>query len=188
VLTLKKQIVISVMSRDRPGIVADIAGAIYQLNGDLADLSQSVLSGFFIMTVIAQFDSDISVKEIKEKIASIESATSLEVMVKEVDSSEINQSPSLPEDIYIVTGQGENRTGLVFSMGAFCKDHEINIIDYDTKLSDNMYSMILEIDLTNSESAEVIHEKLNNMAKKLGLEVVMQHKSLFDTVNEISLW
>ncbi len=185
---MKKRIVLSVMSLDRPGIVADIAGAIYQLNGDLADLSQSVISGFFIMTVIAQFDSDISVKEIKEKIALIESDTSLEVLVKEVDSSEINQSLSLPENIYIVTGQGENRTGLVFSMGAFCKDHEINIIDYDTKLSDNIYSMILEIDLTNSESAEVIHEKLNNMAKELGLKVVMQHKSLFDTVNEISLY
>ena len=61
------------MSRDRPGIVADITGAIYQLNGDLADLSQSVLSGFFIMTVIAQFDSDISIKEIK-KVGLIESA------------------------------------------------------------------------------------------------------------------
>lgn len=184
---MKKQIVISVMSRDRPGIVADIAGVIYELDGDLADLSQSVLSGFFIMTVIAQFDCDISIKEIKEKIGLIESATSLEVLVIEVDSSEIIQSPSLPEDIYIVTGQGQNRTGLVFSMGAFCKDHEINIIDYDTKLSDNIYSMILEIDLTNSESAEVIHDKLNNMAKKLGLEIVMQHKSLFDAVNEISL-
>lgn len=184
---MKKQIVISVMSRDRPGIVADIAGAIYELNGDLADLSQSVLSGFFIMTVIAQFGSDISIKEIKEKFCFIKSSTSLEVMVKELDISEIDQSPSLPEDIYVVTGQGENRTGLVFSMGAFCKDHEINIIDFDTKLSDNIYSMILEIDLTNSESAEVIHDKLNNMAKKMGLKVVMQHKSLFDTVNEISL-
>ncbi len=185
---MKKQIVISVMSRDRPGIVADIAGAIYELNGDLADLSQSVISGFFIMTVIAQFDSNISVKEIKEKIGLIESATSLEVMVKEVDCREINQSPSLPEDIYIVTGQGENRTGLVFSMGAFCKDHKINIIDYDTKLYDDMYSMILEIDLCNSESAELIHDELETMAKELGLKVVMQHKKLFDTVNEINPW
>ena len=188
VLTLKKQIVISVMSRDRPGIVADITGAINDLNGDLADLSQSVISGFFIMTVIAQFDSDISVKEIKEKIGLIESATSLEVMVKKVDCRESNQKSSLPEDIYIITSQGENKTGLVFSMGSFCKDHDINIIDYDTKLLDNTYSMILEIDLTNSESAEVIHEKLNNMAKKVGLKVVMQHKNLFDAVNEISLY
>lgn len=176
------------MSQDRPGIVADITGAIYQLNGDLADLSQSVIRGFFIMTVIAQFDSNISVNKIKEKIGLIDSATSFEVMVKEIDSSEIIQSTSLKKDLYIITGQGENRTGLVFSMGTFCKVQNINIIDYDTKLSDNIYSMILEVDLSNSESAEVIHEKLFTMAKKLGLKVVMQHKSLFDTVNEISLY
>ena len=185
---MKKQIVISVLSRDRSGIVADIAGAIYELNGDLADLSQSVISGFFIMTVIAQFDSDISVNAIKEKISLIESATILDVTVREFDKKETNYARTSPEDIYIVTGQGINRTGLVYSMGKFCKDHDINIIDYDTKLSNNIYSMILEIDLTNSESAEVIHEKLNAIAKTLGLKIVMQHKSLFDTVNEISLY
>lgn len=49
---MKKEIIISVLSRDRPGIVADIAGVIYNLEGDLTDLSQSVLGGFFIMTVV----------------------------------------------------------------------------------------------------------------------------------------
>jgi len=178
--------VISVLSLDRPGIVADIAGAIYQLNGDLADLSQSVLSSFFIMTVIAEFDSNISIKEIKEEMGSIESATSFEIIVKKIDSRDMCKSHSLLKDIYIVTGQGKNRTGLVFSMGKFCKDHDINIIDYDTKLSENTYYMILEIDLTNSEPAEIINEKLSNMADELGLKIVMHHKSLFDTVNEIS--
>jgi glycine cleavage system transcriptional repressor len=180
--------VISVLSLDRPGIVADIAGAIYKLNGDLADLTQSVLSNFFIMTVIVQFDSDISVKEIKEKIGLIESVFPLEVMVKEVDSNNNNHFIPLAKNIYIVSGQGINRTGLVYSMGTFCKDHKINILDYDTKLFDNSYSMISEIDLTNSEPAELIHEKLNIMAKKMGIKVVMQHKNLFDAVNEISLY
>jgi glycine cleavage system transcriptional repressor len=185
---LKNQIVISVLSLDRPGIVADITGVIYSLNGDLADLSQSVLSGFFIMTVIAQFKNDISPDKIKEEIGLIKSSTSLEVLIKKVDGTVVNTLPILSENIYIVTGQGENRTGLVFSIGTFCKDNEINIIDYDTRLSDNVYSMILEIDLTNSKSAEIIFEKLNNMANKLNFKVGMQHKSLFDTLNEISLY
>lgn len=183
---MKKQIVISVMSRDRPGIVADIAGAIYELNGDLADLSQSVLSGFFSMIITAQFNRNMTVKEIKDKISLIESDTSLEVTVKEIDGKEINQLPSDPENIYVVTAQGENRTGLVASIGTFCRERNINILDYDTKLSNKIYSMMLEIDLSNSESTESIHEELEIMAKELGLKVVMQHKKLFDTVNEIS--
>ena len=47
------------MSQDRPGIVADITGAIYQLNGDLADLNQSVLCGYLTMILIATFDDHL---------------------------------------------------------------------------------------------------------------------------------
>lgn len=185
---MKKQIVLSVMSKDRPGIVADIAGVIYGLNGDLADLSQTVLSGFFSMIVIARFDDNITAGKIKEKISLIKSDTSLEVTVKEVGTDEIEYPPAQPKDIYIVTGQGKNRTGLVAAMANFCRDHEINIIDYDTKLADGIYSMILEIDLTNSGSVEIIRKKLDSMAKELGLKIVMHHKSLFDAVNEISFY
>ncbi len=176
------------MSKDRPGIVADVAGVIYDLNGDLADLSQSVLSGFFSMIVIAQFNSDVQADEIQKRIKLVKSETSLEVSIKEVNSLDVDQTPDLPDDIYVVTARGKNRTGLVASIGSFCRNLNINIIDYDTKLVNGIYSMMLEIDLSHSESADFIHEKLDIMAQKLELKIVMQHKSLFDTVNEISLY
>ncbi len=184
---MKKHVILSVLSKDRPGIVADITHTIYELDGDLADISQSVLSGYFIMTVIAQFESRITIDLLKEKIEAVKTPVPFEVMIKEIDSGELVQSDYFPDDVYVVTAQGVNRTGLVYSMGAFCKDHNINIIEYDTTLTDNIYSMIFEIDLTNSEPAEVIHDKLNKIAEKLGLKIVMQHKSLFQAVNEISL-
>ncbi|MBU4585507.1 MAG: hypothetical protein KKE63_10040, partial [Proteobacteria bacterium] len=54
-----KQMVMSVMSKDRPGIVADITGVIYTLQGDLADLNQSVLCDYFSMILIATFDDSV---------------------------------------------------------------------------------------------------------------------------------
>ena len=42
---MSREMIISVMSKDRTGIVADITGAIYELGGDLADLNQSTLGG-----------------------------------------------------------------------------------------------------------------------------------------------
>lgn len=184
---MKKQIVISVLSKDRPGIIAHVAGVIYELNGDLADMSQSVLNGFFSMIVIARFDKNVAVEDIIEKLESFDSKTSLEVIVKETDFDSIDHIGVLPSDIYVVTGQGKNRTGLVAAIGSFCSNNNINIIDYDTKLSNDIYSMILEIDLSNTDSVEDIHNKLDVMAENLGLKIVMQHKDLFETVNEISL-
>jgi glycine cleavage system transcriptional repressor len=184
---LKKHIVLSVLSKDRPGIIADIANVIFELEGDLADMSQSVLDGFFSMIVIAQFDAEITEQMIQEKILNLNSKTELNCIVREINETSISQTQSNPGDIYVVTGQGKNRTGLVAAIGSFCRDHSINIIDYDTKLSGNTYSMILDIDIPSTLSPDKIHEKLHRMAQNLGLKIVMQHKDLFKTVNEISL-
>ena len=57
---MNKQMIISVMSKDRTGIIADITGAIYELGGDLADLNQSVLGGYLTMILFATFYENIS--------------------------------------------------------------------------------------------------------------------------------
>lgn len=184
---MSKQIIISVLSIDRPGIIAEVTNAIYSLDGNLADLSQSVLRGYFNMIVIARFSTEITTDAIKDKIASMNSENLLNVIVKDTNEAITGKTIPLPEDIYVVTGQGEDRTGLVASISTFCRDNKINIIDYDTKLGEDIYSMMLEIDLTNAEPAELIHEKLDEMAGTMGLSIIMQNKKLFDTINEITL-
>ena len=49
-----------IMSKDRPGVIADITGAIFKLDGDLADLNQSVLCGYLTMILIATFEQEIT--------------------------------------------------------------------------------------------------------------------------------
>ena len=53
--------VISVMAKDRPGIVAEVTEGISVLGGNLADLRESVLCGHFTMILIAGFPPDVSV-------------------------------------------------------------------------------------------------------------------------------
>jgi len=70
---MSKQMIISVMSKDRPGIIAEITGAIYALKGDLADLNQSILSGYLTMILIASFEEDITREDVLAEISHIQS-------------------------------------------------------------------------------------------------------------------
>lgn len=187
---MKKQIVISVLSMDRPGIIADVANVIFDLNGDLADMSQSVLDGFFSMIIIATFHKDVSATDIQKRLENIESSTELYCIVKENSEKALSSTSSVPlkNDVYVVTAQGKNRTGLVAALGNFCRERNINILGYQTKLVGNQYSMMLDISLPELLSPDHVHIQLLDTAGKLGLKVVMQHKRLFETVNEISLY
>lgn len=184
---MRTHMVISVFSKDRPGIIADISNVIFELNGDLADMSQSVLSGFFSMIVIAEFENAVTEDIISEKIKTIPSKTELNCIVKATDKLPLQTEIKPSGDIYVVTGQGKNRTGLVASMGAFCNERNINIIGYNTLLSGETYSMMLDIDIPPTLSVDSIHKELDFMAENLGLKIVMQHKDLFKSVNEITL-
>ena len=44
--------IISVLGGDRPGIIAEISGCLYQHNLDILDITQTILSGYFTMVMM----------------------------------------------------------------------------------------------------------------------------------------
>ncbi|MCF7849624.1 MAG: hypothetical protein K9M45_12300, partial [Kiritimatiellales bacterium] len=56
--------VIAVMSQDRPGIVAEVTEGISGLGGNLADLRESVLCGYFTMLLVAGFPPEVSLEQV----------------------------------------------------------------------------------------------------------------------------
>ena len=181
-----KQMIISVMSQDRPGIIADITGAIYELNGDLADLNQSILCDYLTMILIASFDNAITPEDIIARVSEIKSSTRLDVIVREMDTPLNQEHMEKPEKIYIVTAQGENKSGLVHGISSFCYRHNINILDLATTRTGHRYTMILQLDLSKVDSILNIRDNLDEYSKKSGLSVVMQHHDLFKVTNEIT--
>ena len=44
--------VITVLGKDRPGIIAGITAALYAMNINILDLSQTIMDGYFTMTML----------------------------------------------------------------------------------------------------------------------------------------
>ena len=159
---MRKQMIISVMSKDRPGIIASITGAIFKLGGDVADLNQTVLCGYLTMILNASFE--------------------------ELPPGEEVRTDGPPEETYILTVQGPNRGGIVHGISQFCFEQNVNIFDLATTLRDGQYTMALQLDLKscNCKMAE-LQEKLEAYASDNGLTVMIQHNDIFQVTNEITL-
>jgi len=184
---MSKQMIISVMSKDRPGIIAEITGAIYALKGDLADLNQSILSGYLTMILIASFEEDITREDVLAEISHIQSGEKFDVLIKEMNTPiEIAHIPP-PTDTYILTAQGKNRSGLVHSISQFCYSHGINILDLATTLSEDQYTMVLQLDMRNIASMDTVAADLEIFSRDSGLKLVLQHNDIFRVTNEITL-
>ncbi|OGV54064.1 MAG: hypothetical protein A2X45_06720 [Lentisphaerae bacterium GWF2_50_93] len=185
---MAKQFIISVMAKDRPGIVADVTSVISDMNGNLADLSQTTLCGYFTMILVASFPDDVSQQEVKEALCrkggNKNPQFSFEIGIKEsqiLKRAEVHSG----ESMYILTAEGEDQVGLVAKVSSFCKRLGINILDLSTKLHEDRYTMILLLDMSSVKSMKEVRKALEEFSVKTGLLIELQHRDIFVATNEI---
>jgi glycine cleavage system transcriptional repressor len=185
---MKKQMIISVMSKDRPGIIASITGAIYRLGGDVADLNQTVLCGYLTMILSASFDPEVTKEDLLAAISHIKTECKFEVSIKELAEASADIDSKPPDETYILTVQGPNKAGIVHGITQFCYEHNINILDLATTLKNSQYTMALQLDLRKcSVNLETLQKGLDDYARQSDLTVMIQHNDIFQVTHEVSL-
>jgi len=181
--------VISIMSQDRVGIVYEVSKAICDLNGNIADIRQSVLCGYFTMILLVSFPEGISQREIERKLAEVDahSETPIDAAVKKVEKGQGNVPKPNPENTYILTATGTDKIGFVATVTSFCVKHHINILDLSTTESEGSYIMILVIDLNRDILISEVRKDLALFTIDTGVKTVLQHYDIFKAVNDINL-
>lgn len=186
----QEEFVISIMSRDRVGIVFEISKAISDLGGNIADIRQSVLCGYFTMILLASFPSKVNQRAIERKLAEVDahSETAIDVMVKKVEQAPAATTlESITENAYVLTATGPDQIGFVATVSSFCVKHNINILDLSTTVTDEGYAMILIIDLSRCGPIDAVRNDLQQFSQTAGLKIVLQHYDIFRAINEINL-
>jgi predicted amino acid-binding ACT domain protein len=181
--------VISIISRDRIGIIHEVTKAISELAGNIADVRQSVLCGYFTMILLASFPPKVTQRSIERKLAEADShsESAIEAVVRKADESALASGASTPENAYVLTATGHDHIGFVATMTSFCVRHNINILDLSTTVSDEAYVMILVIDLNHIASIGDVRRDLQQFSQENGIKVVLQHYDIFRAVSEINL-
>ena len=185
--------IVSIFAKDRVGIIADVTKAILSLDGDLGDLSQAVLDGYFTMIFVAEFNSEIDGSDLKNKIiknfAKDEETISIAVKSLKGDSSaKSSDSFSCEENRYVMTVTADNRIGIVAEVADFCKKNQINIISLSTTLSEKKYMMMFLIDLSVVSFLDVLRIKIKEFGEERNLQIVFQHNDIFRATNEIKYY
>jgi predicted amino acid-binding ACT domain protein len=181
--------VISVMSRDRVGIVADVAARIAGLGGDLADLSQTTLRGFFTLIVIATFPPGVDLAAIRLELGQINVGSDedgrLEIIVKEAADDPQPEPDAASDESYMLAVRGPDRVGLLADVTRICRDHDLNILDLSTRASEGQYVTLLLVDASRAHPLERVRRALEDEASTRGFAFTLQHNDVFRVTHEI---
>jgi glycine cleavage system transcriptional repressor len=164
------ELAITVIGHDRPGIIADVAEVLSGLGLNLTDSTMTRLRGHFAMTLICA-GADTKVADVEAALAALTGDGSLVATVGRVNAE---LEPDPPGGHYVLSVHGADRLGIVASVARGLAEFGGNVTDLTTRLSGPLYVLVAELDLPAGTDVDVVRERLDGVARALGVEVALR--------------
>ena len=165
---------VSVVGKDRPGIVAGISGVLFRLGCNLADSSCTMLAGEFAMILIVSHPRPFSKSRLFDDLKPVCDDMGMSLAVRTLHTDEVARQESDGE-LCIISVYGADQPGIVYRVTRELAGRGINIMDLNTKLigtaKEPVYVMMLEVALPESVTAEAVEEMLADLKKELSVEI-----------------
>lgn len=165
---------VTVISKDRPGIVADISEVLFRLGCNLEDSSCTMLGGDFAMILIISHEKPFTKARLSDEFKLLHERTGLTVSVRALSEAEV--CPVKEEgELCLISVYGSDRPGIVYRVTKELAERKINIADLNTKLigtkEEPVYVLMLEAALPDGMSVDDAAAVLEKLKKELSVEI-----------------
>lgn len=165
---------IAVVGRDRPGIIADVTGALASHRGNVEDSSMSLLRGTFAWTLIVSFE-DVDQGELE---STLEPLRRPDLALTVHPLAGLDDQSTRPMTSLQLTVHGSDHPGIVSAVTRVIADHQGNVTDLSTKLVGGLFVVVAEFDLPAEVELEAFGDRLHAVAQEVG---VVAHVSPADS-------
>ncbi len=175
--------IIAVMARDRPGIIAAITRAVFELEGNVTELSQTVMGGYFTLILRATLPAGLTPETVRQRIETARPELELAACVRRYDPEPL----FMPEDdtAWFLTLQGPDRPGLIAEVTEALARRQINIEDLYTRSGNEEITMIFQIRPRDPQGAEALRAELETLGARLGLTLHLLHQDILHATSEV---
>lgn len=156
---------IVVVGRDRPGVIADVTGALAAHGGNVEDSSMTLLRGMFAWTLVVSFDG-LDAGELERTLEPL----------REPDLSVTSHPmPDVP-GVVVADGRpfqlavhGADQPGIVSGVTRVLADFGGNVTDLSTRLSGSLFVVIADFDLPPDVDVAALSAATGEAARRLGV-------------------
>ncbi len=175
--------IVTVTAADRVGIVHAVTGAIRDRRGNILELSQTVMRGYFTIIVAVAFDEPQGLDELAAAVAGRGEPAELTVAVRQ--STEEDNEPPVPNgERFILTVLGDDHPGNVHGISGCLARLGVNIVDLHARVDGPRFSLVMEAFLPPDLPPGVVRAELERFGRDLGLEAFVQHENIFTATSE----
>jgi predicted amino acid-binding ACT domain protein len=175
--------IVTVMSRDRVGIIRDVSKAINGIDGNITQVSQTVMMGYFTLILALDIPDNYTTEQIK---TALEKSGSKDEFVINVRLYELNEDfENSDSERYTLTMQGIDRKGITAKITQVLADNKINIDDYYSYAPYGRTLIIAQVSVPKGTNLSKARTQLEQFGKDFNLSVHFQHENIFKATSQI---
>jgi glycine cleavage system transcriptional repressor len=159
---------VTVLGHDRPGIIAEVTGALAGLGGNLEDSSMTLLRGHFAWTLVVR--TAAGPPAVRDALAHL-AEQGLVVSVLALPDEPVAAPPG---SAYLLSVHGGDRPGIVSGLTAVVASHGGNVTGLTTRLGAELYVLVADVDLPAGTDVERLRAELVAVAAELGVGATLQ--------------
>ena len=182
-------VIVSVISQDRPGIVASVSKFLYENHYNIEALSQTAVLGQFAMIIIASARKGQSQQRLEAAFQTLSQTMGLNINLRKARREDMVPYHKNETEPFVITVHGEDRPGLAYGVSEILAGWEINITRLDAKVTSIgqklEYVQIYEVDIPKELDFDLLHDKLRKRGQELGVSIDLQHRDIFRAINQI---
>jgi glycine cleavage system transcriptional repressor len=180
--------IISVLGKDRPGIIAAVCKILFENDCNIENVSQTILQSEFAGIFIVSMPQDTSLQELHASLKNRLAAIDQDVFIKPLlQQDRVDRAQEI--ESFVITTKGPDQKGLVAGITAIIARYGANITNLQAVFKggsepDNNI-MIYEVDVPKTVDQQAFAADLRQGAEALLLDISIQHRNIFEAINRI---
>jgi glycine cleavage system transcriptional repressor len=180
--------VVSILGKDRPGIVAAVSRILLDRGCNIEDVTQTSLQEEFAGIFIASMPESLGPSALLAALKSGLAPFGLDVLVKRLERSP-EHSPRSNAEPFVITTMGPDKMGLVAEVTEVMARFKVNITNMKAVFrggTDPFRNiMIYEVDVPRQIDQAGFRTALRQRARELDLDITIQHRRIFEAINRV---
>jgi glycine cleavage system transcriptional repressor len=176
--------IVTVTAADRVGIVFSVAGTVRDQGGNILELSQTVMRGYFTIILAVEFAQPKDTRKLAAAIT--ERGKRFDLTVAVIEQKASPETPVPDGERFILTVLGVDNPGNIHGIAGCLAAHGVNIVDLHARADGARFSLVMEVFIPPDLAPATVRAELERFGRDLGLEAFVQHENIFLATSEPS--
>lgn len=182
-----QKFVLSVIGKDKPGILANISTILFEHGCNIEDVSQTILQTEFASIFIVLNPESRPLGEIGQALNQSLDSMELSAHLRPMTAATTGKVGSAQP--FVITTKGADKPGTISAVTTAIASLSCNVTNFRAIITqesgaDEMI-MIFEVDMPQAVDHRRLRQVMQDACSAFGLDVSVQHRDIFETIHRI---